>query len=143
MKNGIQWPGQEYRFNQLHMLSFDRNIATVEELKQTQSTVSRSSRGFRNRLVPFHGITLDAADWGYRIEPGADGKPGKLWLTPTDAAVEKVRSALAEIDQARDAEEKARIERAKARVESQKQPQQQQSSTAAPDGKDKDGADDK
>jgi hypothetical protein len=143
MTTGIQWPGEEYRFHQLHVLSFDGNIATVEELKQSQSESTGSrSRGFGNRLTRFYGLTLDAADWGYRIEPGANHNLGTLRLTPTDAAVEKVRAALAEVDQAREAEEKARIEREKARAESQKQ-QQQQPSTSAPDGKGKDGADDK
>jgi hypothetical protein len=141
MTNGIQWPGPEYRFNRLQVLTFDRNISTVEELKQsqTESTGGRSSRGFANRLMSFYGLTLEAADWGYRIEPGANDKPGTLWLTPTDAAVEKIRAALAEVDQVREAEEKARVEREQARAESQKQ----QPSTVAPDGKKKDGADDK
>jgi hypothetical protein len=88
----------------------------------------------------FYGFRLSVTDWSYRIERGTDDKPGTLWLTPTDEAVKTVRAALVEIDPAREAAEKARVEfEKKYRAEQE----QQQQSADAPDGKDKAGEGDK
>jgi hypothetical protein len=106
----FDWPGDGYVIGTLEVLLAQDGVAAPDDLP---TNVQQAKE-----MAVFHGITLNSADWSYRIEPGAADKPGTLWLTPTADAIEKVRAALAEIDQAREAAEKAEAEAEKARTES-------------------------
>jgi hypothetical protein len=110
----IDWPGNEYRIPNVEILRPYGELTSVEQLKivvaesRTGGTpVPRS--GFARS---FNAITLPSADWSYHVEPGESDKPGTLWLTPTEDAIEKLRAALAEIDQAREVAEKTEKARA-------------------------------
>jgi hypothetical protein len=133
LKEGIQWPGKDYVIGAVEVLIPAPPISSPEQLPQPYDGRPRGNR------QTFHAIRLQGTDWTYRIERGSAGKPGTLWLTPTREAQEKVRAAVAEFDQAREATEKARVELDKARAERE----QQQPSAAAPDGEKKEGTDDK
>ena len=113
----IEWPGDDYRITDMEVLVPHEKLFSVIALaKQTPSQIDRGAYGrssiTRQRALirHFNGITLKSGDWSYRIEPGKDDNPGTLWLTPTADAIEKVRAALAEIEQARQTAEKARAE---------------------------------
>jgi hypothetical protein len=71
--------------------------------------------------MDFYRIAVDSADWTYRPEPSAGDQRDILWLTPTVEATERVRAALAEIDELREAADKAAAEAKKAATESTEQ----------------------
>jgi hypothetical protein len=108
---GFVWPGEKYVSRVIQVLYPASGITSPDQLPQP----SASFNPRRNHQV-FNLIGLPSADWSYRIEPGAADKPGTLWLTPTADAIEKVRAALAEIDQEREAAAKAQAEAKKARA---------------------------
>jgi hypothetical protein len=140
LPEGINWPGNEYRIESLQVLIPDDPLTSLEELTKAAAPEVRDGRGrggLESRRGQFNAIDFKSADWSYRIERGSAGKPGTLWLTPTPEALEKARTAVAEINQAREAAEKARIEFEKARAERE---QQQAPPTT---GENKDGADSK
>jgi hypothetical protein len=130
MPQGIRWPGSDYRVDELQIFLPERTLTSIENLNEPPPVVpdlrsygpSRTTRVQAGRHY-FYGFKLSATDWSYRIEPGAADKPGTLWLTPTDEAVKTVRAALAEVDQVREAEEKARADLEKARAEREQQRQ--------------------
>jgi hypothetical protein len=122
--NGMAWPKKDYVIGQLEVLVPAREISSADELRKAvgeKSSRGRSSRTIRNYVDGryFSVVKLASDDWSYRIEPGMADRPGTLWLTPTDEAIEKVRSALAEINQARQALEKSQAEAAKASAEAE------------------------
>jgi hypothetical protein len=145
MPQGIRWPGRDYRVDQLEVLLPERQLTSLDELNRPAAepdTGASGRRGFGAGQATrryFYGIALSTTDWSYRIDRGTADELGTLWLTPTDESVEKVRTALAEIDPQREAAEKAQAEHEKERAEREKQ----QTSTAATDAKDESGADDK
>ncbi len=93
---GMIWPGHDFVITRLDVL-------TSPSRAHSEATLPRD---FSERRSPpkkrdyFYSISVDAKDWAYRIEPGTDGSPGTLWLTPTAVAIETVRKSLAELDQA-------------------------------------------
>jgi hypothetical protein len=129
---GINWPGENYRISALQILIQEerrRALFSIDELMDASPDGGPGGRGgvVSKRYHYFSGIEFSADDWSYRVEPAAADKPATLWITPTAEAVEKVRAALAEIDTAREAAEKAQFESEKARAERN---QQQQASAA-------------
>jgi hypothetical protein len=144
LPEGLRWPGIEYRIPAVEVLISVEELASFEELTklpaETDSGTIRSGGGFSATVRrSFGGLAIESADWSYRIEPSMANKPNTLWITPTVEAVEKVRTAIAEIDKVREAEKTALAELERARAERE----QRQQSTAAPDGERKEGADDK
>jgi hypothetical protein len=118
----LEWPGNGYVIDTLEVLMSEQELSSIEQLPVHYDR--------RTDLPVFRGITLASADWSYRIEPGMSDKPSTLWLTPTVDAIEKVRRALAEIDQAKleatEAAEKAKAaadERRKAELTETTQPE--------------------
>jgi hypothetical protein len=114
---GVNWPGAHYIIGTAWVLVSSSGLTSGEALEQSLSDRSTARGSFR--AEQFHVVSLSAADWPYRIEPGIAGAPSTLWLTPTDEAIEKVRAALPDIDVAI-ADEKirrARQERARANLE--------------------------
>jgi hypothetical protein len=106
----IDWPGKEYVIQRLELLVSNAGVVNWEQLNELPDRPDTRSQ------KRFYVVALESADWGYRIEPGTDGAPGTLWLTPTDAAVETVRKTLTELDQAL-AESAARSEEKKKELE--------------------------
>jgi hypothetical protein len=104
----INWPGNEYVIDRVELLYSRAGVATWQQLQemkeQKQEVDTPRAQTIRSmqlrRQREFYVIALDSADWTYRIEPGTDGAPGTLLLTPTDAAIETVRKTLTELDQA-------------------------------------------
>jgi hypothetical protein len=114
----IDWPGSDYRIPSVEVLRPDGVLTSVEQLRAVvvesrTGGVPPPRSGFARS---FNSITLPSADWAYRVEPGESDNPGTLVLTPTQEAIEKLRAALAEIDQYREEAKKA-AEQAKARAE--------------------------
>ena len=125
--NGILWPGAGYEVRDLEVLIPIPDIETIDDLREQarQSDTDgsrplgvRREENFTGRQI-FYAVHLRSAGWPHRVETGIDDKPGTLWLTPTAEAIEKVRTALAEIDQARETAEKAQAEAEKARGQSE------------------------
>jgi hypothetical protein len=94
--NGMMWPGSDFVVSRMNVLISPSRASSV-------ATLPGPFEGYESRPTTrdyFYAISLDSADWAYRIEPGTDGAPGTLWLTPTATAIETVRKSLAELDQA-------------------------------------------
>jgi hypothetical protein len=123
LTEGLLWPGTDYRIPIVEILLPDENLTSLEELLKSADALPAGRGGYGGRQQSrsyFHRIGIDSADWSYRIEPGADDQRGILWLTPTADAIKKVRTALAEIEQFREAAEKAAAEAESERRESSK-----------------------
>jgi hypothetical protein len=114
----IDWPGNDYRIPSVEVLRPYGELTSVEQLRAVvvESRTGGVPPPRSGYARSFNAITLPSADWSYRLEPGESDKPGTLVLTPTQDAVEKLRAALAEIDQYREEAKKA-SEEAKARAE--------------------------
>jgi hypothetical protein len=141
---GMMWPGRDFKIGKLEVLIPMPDIRTMEELRSQAPEDARSAfRSAMGRLFErqqfFFALQLASTEWSHHVEPGEQGKPGMLRLTPTDEAVEKLRAALAEIEKAREAAEKARIELENARALEA----QQQSTAVATDAKKTDSKDSK
>jgi hypothetical protein len=93
----LKWPGRHYV------------IESIDVLRKASGTTADNLLRFRSEHL-FFAIACEAADWSYRYEAGDVDKPGTLWLTPTNEAVEKVRAALTEIEEARQATKKTGAE---------------------------------
>ena len=139
----IEWPGKDYRIIDIEVLISRDHLHSADDwAKQLPSEVDRKVYGrsptprLRTGNGYFNGVTLNSADWSYRIEPGTGDEPGTLWLTPTADAVEKVRAALAEVDEARQAAEKARAE-----LEEKQRPATVEKENVANDGEKNDSTD--
>jgi hypothetical protein len=142
LPQGFHWPGDNYQIESLQVLIPDTPLTSLEELTKAATAEAEQGRGRGtggSQRGQFDVIDFKSADWSYRIERGSSDNPGTLLMTPTGEAVEKFRATLVEIDQAREAAEKARVESAKKRAEWL----QQQRTAAAPDEKGKSSKDDK
>jgi len=81
----ILWPGMHFTLDELCVL-----LPAPLDL-QSQNSQADS-------LEKWYCMQVLSADWGYRLEPGADGAPGTLWLTPTPEAIERIKQYLVTLD---------------------------------------------